>query len=265
MAKHQTSREKRRARIRRKISGTPERPRLTVYKSLKHMYAALVDDTSGKTLLSVGTTSKVLKSEVKDDDKTAAAKKVGAALAQAAKAKGIEAVVFEYVHFYGNYNVVQNNEIYKITNEVKTPYGCQMLNISGNNNVIRGNTLSRMGSNVRCLGVLLEWDLADANLIEGNTIMDSGWDGTGSLTIAGGDNNVIRHNTVYAPAPGWYYIYNKRDGFKGWPCNEESADESDIPAKDPAAEDYSYYYPHNCRSVGNAIYDNTYIHAATDP
>ena len=169
------------------------------------------------------------------------------------------------MQFNGNYNVIQNNEIYKVTNEVKTPYGCQMLNISGNNNVIRGNTLSRMGSNVRCLGVLLEWDLADANLIEGNTIMDSGWDGTGSLTIAGGDNNVIRHNTVYAPAPGWYYIYNKRDGFKGWPCNEESADESDIPAKDPAAEDYSYYYPHNCRSVGNAIYDNTYIHAATDP
>ncbi len=95
MAKHQTSREKRRARIRRKISGTPERPRLTVHKSLKHMYAALVDDVSGKTLLSVGTTSKALKSEVKDDDKTAAAKKVGAALAQAAKAKGIEAVVFD--------------------------------------------------------------------------------------------------------------------------------------------------------------------------
>ncbi len=95
MAKHQTSREKRRARIRRKISGTADRPRLTVYKSLKHMYAALVDDTSGRTLLSVGTTSKGLKNEVKDDDKTAAAKKVGAALAQAAKAKGIEAVVFD--------------------------------------------------------------------------------------------------------------------------------------------------------------------------
>ncbi len=95
MAQHVTSREKRKARIRRKISGTPERPRLTVYKSLKHMYAALVDDTSGRTLLSVGTTSKSLKNEVKDDDKTAAAKKVGAALAHAAKAKGIEAVVFD--------------------------------------------------------------------------------------------------------------------------------------------------------------------------
>ena len=95
MAKQTTSREKRRARIRRKLSGTPERPRLTVYKSLKHMYAQLVDDTNGKTLVSVGTTSKTLKGEVKDDDKTAAAKKVGAALARAAKEKGIEAVVFD--------------------------------------------------------------------------------------------------------------------------------------------------------------------------
>ena len=95
MAKHVTPREKRKARIRRKLAGTAERPRLTVYKSLKHMYAQLVDDTSGKTLVAVGTTSKTLKSEVKEDDKTAAAKKVGAALAKAAKAKGIEAVVFD--------------------------------------------------------------------------------------------------------------------------------------------------------------------------
>jgi large subunit ribosomal protein L18 len=95
MPKHVTPREKRKARIRRKLGGTPERPRLTVYKSLKHMYAQLVDDTTGKTILSVGTTSKTLKNEVKEDDKTAAAKKVGAALARAAKEKGIEAVVFD--------------------------------------------------------------------------------------------------------------------------------------------------------------------------
>jgi large subunit ribosomal protein L18 len=95
MAKHVTPREKRKARIRRKLSGTAERPRLTVYKSLKHMYAQLVDDTTGTTLLSVGTTSKSLKGDVKEDDKTAAAKKVGAALAKAAMAQGIEAVVFD--------------------------------------------------------------------------------------------------------------------------------------------------------------------------
>jgi large subunit ribosomal protein L18 len=95
MARHVTSREKRRARIRRKLSGTAARPRLTVYKSLKHMYAQLVDDVSGKTILSVGTTSKTLKNDVKEDDKTSAAKKVGAAIARAAKEKGIEAVVFD--------------------------------------------------------------------------------------------------------------------------------------------------------------------------
>jgi large subunit ribosomal protein L18 len=95
MAKHTTPREKRKARIRRKLAGTAERPRLTVYKSLKHMYAQLVDDTIGKTIVSVATVSKSLKNDVKEDDKTSAAKKVGAAIARAAKEKGIEAVVFD--------------------------------------------------------------------------------------------------------------------------------------------------------------------------
>ncbi len=95
MPKHVTAREKRKARIRRKITGTSARPRLTVYKSLKHMYAQLVDDVAGKTIVSVGTNSKALKDEVKEDDKTGAAKKVGEALAKAAKDKGIEAVVFD--------------------------------------------------------------------------------------------------------------------------------------------------------------------------
>ena len=95
MAQHVTSREKRKARIRRKVAGTPERPRLTVYKSLKHMYAQLVDDVSGKTIVSVATTSKTLKNEVKDDDKTAAAKKVGTAIAKMAIEKGVTHVVFD--------------------------------------------------------------------------------------------------------------------------------------------------------------------------
>ncbi len=96
MSQQVTSREKRKARIRRKITGTADRPRLTVYKSLKHMYAQLVDDTSGKTLVSVGTTSKALKGEAKEDeDKTAAAKRVGAALAKAALGQGISSVVFD--------------------------------------------------------------------------------------------------------------------------------------------------------------------------
>jgi large subunit ribosomal protein L18 len=90
-----TPRQSRKNRIRKKISGTPDRPRLTVYKSLKHVYAQIVDDTTGRTLVAAGTTSKALRGEVTEDDKTGAAKKVGAALARAALDKGIKKVVFD--------------------------------------------------------------------------------------------------------------------------------------------------------------------------
>jgi large subunit ribosomal protein L18 len=95
MAKHLSAHDKRRARIRKKISGTTERPRLTVYKSLKHMYAQIVDDTTGRTVAAVSTGSKALKNEVKEDGKTDAAKKVGAAIAKAALEKGVSQVVFD--------------------------------------------------------------------------------------------------------------------------------------------------------------------------
>ena len=90
-----TAREKRKARIRKKLSGTTERPRLTVYKSLRHMYAQIVDDTTGRTLAAVSTGSKALRDEVKEDDKTGAAKKIGAAIARAALEKGVKQVVFD--------------------------------------------------------------------------------------------------------------------------------------------------------------------------
>jgi large subunit ribosomal protein L18 len=95
MAQHLTAREKRKQRIRKKLAGTTERPRLTVYKSLKHMYAQIVDDTTGRTIAAVSTGSKALKNEVQEDDKTGAAKKVGAAIARAAKEKGVTRVVFD--------------------------------------------------------------------------------------------------------------------------------------------------------------------------
>ncbi len=95
MAEHITAREKRKARIRKKLSGSSERPRLTVYKSLKHIYAQVVDDTTGKTLVCASTASKALKDGVKEDKKTDAAKKVGAAVAKAALEKGIRQVVFD--------------------------------------------------------------------------------------------------------------------------------------------------------------------------
>jgi large subunit ribosomal protein L18 len=86
---------KRRRRVRAKVRGTAERPRISVFRSNRGIAAQLVDDVAGKTIVSVGTTSKVLKNDVKEDDKTGAAKKVGEALAKAAKEKGIEAVVFD--------------------------------------------------------------------------------------------------------------------------------------------------------------------------
>ncbi|HTP24265.1 MAG TPA: 50S ribosomal protein L18 [Anaeromyxobacteraceae bacterium] len=96
MAKPVGAREKRKARIRKKLKGTSERPRLTVYKSLKHTYAQIIDDTVGKTIVSVSTGSKSLRDEVKkEDDKTAAAKKVGAAVARVALEKGVQQVVFD--------------------------------------------------------------------------------------------------------------------------------------------------------------------------
>jgi large subunit ribosomal protein L18 len=95
MAQKLTPREKRKARIRKKITGTAERPRLTVYRSLNHVYAQVVDDVAGRTIAFAGTTSKALRDAVKEDDKTAAAKKVGAAIAKAAIDKGVTHVVFD--------------------------------------------------------------------------------------------------------------------------------------------------------------------------
>jgi large subunit ribosomal protein L18 len=88
------SRLKRKARIRKKLSGSTERPRLTIYKSLKHMYAQVVDDTTGKTLAFASSLSKELKGK-DEGDKKADAKRVGTLIAQKCKAANIESVVFD--------------------------------------------------------------------------------------------------------------------------------------------------------------------------
>ena len=85
---------KRKTRIRRKISGTTERPRLSVYKSLKHIYAQVIDDTTGKTLAYACSLSKELKGQ-DEGDKKADAKRVGSLIAQKAKAANIAKVVFD--------------------------------------------------------------------------------------------------------------------------------------------------------------------------
>ena len=87
------SRLRRQVRVRKKISGTPERPRLVVTKSARHLFAQVVDDVAGKTLASASTMEADLRSS--GDDKTAKAKTVGGLLAERAKAAGVESVVFD--------------------------------------------------------------------------------------------------------------------------------------------------------------------------
>jgi large subunit ribosomal protein L18 len=87
------ARRLRHVRVRRSLSGTPERPRLTVKRSLHHIYAALVDDSRGHTLASASTREKSF--GVSSRTNLDAAKAVGAAIAAKAKAAGVTRVVFD--------------------------------------------------------------------------------------------------------------------------------------------------------------------------
>ena len=82
-------------RLRRTLSGTAERPRLCVFRSLKNIYVQVIDDEKGHTLVSASTLEKVLQPELKGGCNIAAAKVVGKTIAERAKAKGINAVVFD--------------------------------------------------------------------------------------------------------------------------------------------------------------------------
>lgn len=81
------------SRIRKKVSGTPERPRLAVFRSLNHIYAQVIDDTNGKTLAAASTTEKDLKGT--SGGTIAAAQTVGKAIAERAQSAGISQVVFD--------------------------------------------------------------------------------------------------------------------------------------------------------------------------
>ena len=83
------ARVRRHVRVRRKVAGTPERPRLAVYRSNRHVYAQLVDDRAGRTVAAASDLS------LGDGDKAAKAKEVGKALAERAKAAGIQRAVFD--------------------------------------------------------------------------------------------------------------------------------------------------------------------------
>lgn len=87
------ARDRRHARLRKKIEGTAVRPRLVVTRSARHMFVQVVDDSKGSTLASASTLETGLRTF--DGDKTAKARKVGELVAERAKAAGIEAVVFD--------------------------------------------------------------------------------------------------------------------------------------------------------------------------
>ncbi|RKZ27251.1 50S ribosomal protein L18 [bacterium] len=88
-------RKKRHMRVRKKIFGTPERPRLCVFRSLKHIYAQIIDDTVGHTLVAASTLSPEIRDRIKGMKKTEQAKEVGKLLAKLALEQGIEKVAFD--------------------------------------------------------------------------------------------------------------------------------------------------------------------------
>lgn len=89
------SRKARHLRVRKKVSGMPERPRLNIFKSLKHIYAQVIDDNSGRTLVSASSIDKEIKGKISGGGNINAAKGVGSLIARRAVDKGIKKVVFD--------------------------------------------------------------------------------------------------------------------------------------------------------------------------
>ncbi|WP_281884068.1 50S ribosomal protein L18 [Paenibacillus sp. YYML68] len=89
------ARLKRHLRVRKKIQGTAERPRLNIFRSSKHMYAQLIDDVKGVTIASASTQDKELKEAVANGGNIEAATKVGSLIAERAKSAGVQQVVFD--------------------------------------------------------------------------------------------------------------------------------------------------------------------------
>ncbi|HEY1483867.1 MAG TPA: 50S ribosomal protein L18 [Candidatus Acidoferrum sp.] len=89
------SRQRVHSRVRTKVSGTPERPRLCVYRSVGHIYTQIIDDRSGRTLVSASSVDKETKKSLKGGGNIASAKAVGKYIAERAKAAGVVKVVFD--------------------------------------------------------------------------------------------------------------------------------------------------------------------------
>ena len=93
MSPKSAARLRRQVRVRKKVFGAPERPRLVVTRSARHIYAQVIDDTQGRTLASASTMEATLRAAT--GDKSDKAKQVGSLIAERAKAVGVESVVFD--------------------------------------------------------------------------------------------------------------------------------------------------------------------------
>jgi large subunit ribosomal protein L18 len=93
--KSRIARKRRHRRVRAKIAGTPGRPRLNVFRSLGNIYAQVIDDVAGQTLVSASTIDHDLRGQLEGKSKTDAAKLVGEMIAQRAQAAGVKQVVFD--------------------------------------------------------------------------------------------------------------------------------------------------------------------------
>jgi large subunit ribosomal protein L18 len=89
------ARKRRHLRVRRRVVGTEDRPRLSVFRSLNHLYAQVIDDVKGTTLVAASTLDSSIKSKLANGGNTEAARAVGTLLAEKALAKGIKNVVFD--------------------------------------------------------------------------------------------------------------------------------------------------------------------------
>lgn len=159
------------------------------------------------------------------------------------------------MQFNGNSNRIENNVIIKATSQYNSTYGCQTLNLLGNNNIVRGNHLERVDQSVRCIGIFFEWNLADANLIENNTIAGV----VNGISFFGGDNNIIRNNALIGTDTA-FIIRSWADGTTVYPCNFSAFMPVESDTDNP---DWQYMYPFDCRSKGNLFESNTVSGFAT--
>jgi parallel beta-helix repeat protein len=170
------------------------------------------------------------------------------------------------MQFNGNDNIIENNEISKVTPQLDTPFGCYLLNLLGHGNIVRGNVLTGTGGG-ECNGLLFEWSQSDYNLIENNTIRSV----LTGIKFMGGDNNTIKNNTIISidhhiseedeMDRAGIEIVSYFDSRTYWPCDDYvgsgSSSEMLLPPNDPTHPDYPYYYPWGeCQSYGNQIIDN---------